>query len=83
MDVDVQHFFCTKQTHTHKKKNSKKKQNDSNTEKKFDEVYKPYLIKPISRKDSVNYVSDREFKIEELAQITSETIVWWLLRSWT
>ena len=62
---------------------SKKKQNDSNTEKKFDEVYKPYLIKLISFKDSVNYVSDREFTIEVLAQITSETIVWWLLRSWT
>ena len=49
-----------------------KRQNDSNTE---NEVYKPYLIKPISFKDSVNYVSDREFTIEELAQITSETIV--------
>jgi len=74
----------TTQKHTQKeRKNSKKKQNDSNTEKKFDEVYKPYLIKPISFKDSVNYVSDREFTIEELAQITSETIVWWLLRSWT
>ena len=45
------------------------------TEKNLDEVYKPYLIKLITFKDGVNYASDRDITNEELAQITSETIV--------
>jgi len=34
------------------------------TEKSFDEVYKPYLIKQITFKDGVNYAPDRQLKVE-------------------
>ena len=45
------------------------------TEQSLNEVYKPYLINLMSFMDGVNYTSDREFKNEDLARITPETIV--------